>query len=171
MNKQKIVIIIGVIVVIALVVIFGGQGSKPVAREDGSIEGEYSIKNIMDLGKPYECTFNKSDGASSVTGALRIHEGKVRGDFDIHLEALDGGSFASHLIINEGYSYNWTSIQPIGFKSKIVEKSASSDEEVDQAQIIGVGDKVAYKCVPWNADLTAFNLPPGIQFSELTPKQ
>lgn len=168
MNKQKIGIILGVLVVIVLVFIFGREGGVPVAKEDGSIEGEYSIKNIMDLGKPYECSFAKTDGASSITGGLRISEGKVRGDFDITLQALDGGSFASHLIVNDGYSYSWTSIQPVGYKAKIVDNSMNSDEEAEQAQLVGIEDKVPYKCVPWNVDLTAFELPKGVQFSEIT---
>lgn len=168
MNKKTIAFLLGIIIIILIVLIFGKKSSLPIVLEDGSFKGEYSIKNIMALGKPYRCSFNKSDGTSFISGSLLISEDKIRGDFDITIPSIGNGGFASHFIVSDEYSYNWTSIEPIGYKTKIIENSVNSNDKEEQAQLIGINDKVTYECTPWNSDLTAFEIPKGIQFSELT---
>ena len=54
---------------------------------DRSIVGKYSIKDILSLEIPYECTFNKEDKSSQVSGVVRMAEDKIRGDFDIEIQS------------------------------------------------------------------------------------
>jgi len=166
MNKKNVIIAVVVLAVIVLMVVFTG-GSRVNIADDGKLTGEYSIKDVLNLKQPYECTFMKDDGASTINGALRIAEGKVRGDFDIKLSDKDGGSFASHLIIKDDVSYSWTSIQPIGWKTEVAKSAEGGESQSDQAQLVGINDKAAYTCNPWNANLTVFDLPSGITFLEL----
>lgn len=143
---------------------------------DGKITGNYAIKDILELEVPYECNFNKTDTTAQVSGLVRMAEGKVRADFDIQINPQatnfgDSGTdqrafFASHFILKDGVNYIWTSLQNTGYKSNITD-SAEGSSKKDQAQIIGIEDKVAFDCKPWNAVLNAFDLPTGIKFVEL----
>lgn len=141
--------------------------STPVVGEDGTFEGRYSIESIASLNKPFQCNFLKNDGSSQVNGSITIAEGKVRGDFDIRLTAQDGGNFTSHFIMRDDMNYTWTSIQPIGFKSEIAKNASKNASPEEQSQIVGTKEKVDYKCVPWNPNLTLFELPSGITFLDL----
>lgn len=151
-------------------------GEGVLIMADGKITGNYAIRDILELEVPYECTFNKVDTMSQVSGLVRMAEKKVRADFDIQINPQatnfgDSGTdqrafFASHFILKEGINYIWTSLQNTGYKSKITD-SAEGSSKKDQAQIIGIEDKVAFDCKPWNAVLNAFDLPSGINFVEL----
>ncbi len=148
-----------------------------IIMQDGSIKGNYSIEDIAGVGLPYECNFKKTDETAQINGVIRIAEGKVRGDFDLDIlstatnfgdsSADSRAFFASHFISKEGFTYTWTSLQAIGYKSEIISSADSSGSPMEQAQIVGLKDKVAYDCKPWNAFLNTFDLPSGISFSEL----
>jgi hypothetical protein len=158
----------GVGIILALLVIFGWNfymniPVTPVVEPDGSISGNYSIESIEKLGKPFECSFSKSDGSSQVSGSIRMAESKLRGDFDINVAST---SFASHFIITSSTTYTWTSLGPIGYKSLVAKSASKGASPIEQAQIIGTEDKEDYNCSPWNTDLSIFELPSGINFSE-----
>ncbi len=147
-----------------------------IIMEGGIIKGNYSIDDILGIGVHYKCTFLKTDESSRISGIVRMAEDKIRGDFDIDLISTgsnlgDSGegnvSFASHLIIKEGLAYSWTSLQPIGYKSSVAESSSNNASLTEQAQIIGLKDKIPFECSPWNAILNAFDLPSGIDFLDL----
>ena len=156
-------------VILAILVIFGWNYYKnipeiPTVGADGKIVGSYSIVGIETLGKPYECSFSKSDGSSKVTGTIRIAESKFRGDFDINVAST---SFASHFIITNNTTYTWTSLGPIGYKIPVAKSASQNASPQEQAQIIGTEDKEDYNCSSWDTDTSAFELPSGINFSEL----
>ena len=58
-------------------------GEGVLIMADGKITGNYAIRDILELEVPYECTFNKVDTMSQVSGLVRMAEKKVRADFDI----------------------------------------------------------------------------------------
>jgi hypothetical protein len=167
MNNKVILPVIGIAIIVAGFMYINYGEKALVIGQDGSIKGEYSLQSIMNLGLSYECTFMKNDGSSNISGAIRIADGSARGDFDIVLGDQDGGSFTSHFIMRDSINYVWTSLQPVGYKTKITKSISGSSSPSEQAQIIGTSDKVNYICFPWNADLTAFKIPSGITFSEL----
>ncbi|MEK7642368.1 MAG: hypothetical protein AAB392_01090 [Patescibacteria group bacterium] len=146
-------------------------------NQDGIIEGNYSIEDIQGVGKPYDCSFRKTDELAQVSGSIRLTENMVRGDFDIDIDPKatnfgdsDTGTrafFASHFIVAEGVTYTWTSLQNIGYKSEVVKSAKRDASQAEQAQIVGLSDKIDYHCEPWNANLTIFQPPNGIEFVEL----
>ncbi len=166
MKKNTLILIAAVVIAFGLFYVFG-KGGTPVANQEGVIQGEYTLQDIIDKKEPYECTFVKNDGASNISGAIKVGDDKVRADFDITLQAQDGGSFASHFIMKDGTNYVWTSIQPVGYKAMIVNNSDTNASAIEQAQIVGLKDKIDYTCKPWNANLTVFETPSGVTFLEL----
>ncbi|MFH0804121.1 MAG: hypothetical protein V1896_00780 [Candidatus Zambryskibacteria bacterium] len=163
--------------VIIIIIIIGGfylfVYKAPVTQQSEKVSENRSIADIIALGKPYECSFSKSDGSSRVAGVIRIADGKVRGDFDLNMIIPEGvqqegpSNFASHLIIKDGISYIWTSLQAIGYKSPAVQSTESNASPIAQAQIVGIEDKEDYACSDWGVDPKTFEPPSGITFLDL----
>src|SRR5689334_2423250 len=113
--SKKIWILIIVVAIIGIIIAMKSGSSKITVSQNGELKGEYSLNDVIKTGKPYECTFLKTDGASNVTGHVTESGGQARMDLDIEVRAQDGGNFASHSIMKDGLVYIWTSIQPIGY--------------------------------------------------------
>jgi hypothetical protein len=128
-------------------------------NQDGTISGDYTLKQIVGLDKDLSCELRRSDQSSSIVGAVVISQGNARGDFDISTEAVDM-PFASHFILQDDIIYTWTSLAKVGYKS-------AADRALPQGGVVGLQDKAPYTCAPWNADLTRFQLPSGINFQEV----
>jgi hypothetical protein len=156
---KKTIILIAVIIVAIIAIVVWRGGSVPVVNEDGTLSGDYSVRDIIKVNQSLQCDLRNSDASSSITGSVVIAEGKARGDFDITSEQLEA-PFASHFILDGDTVYTWTSLANIGYKT------GAGDNE-PQGGIVNVGDKAPYNCRAWNADLTRFQLPSGISFQEL----
>ena len=172
--KNKIVSLSGWIVLAILVIIgifvfyYGSKPTAPPVGADGKISGNYSIADIMVLDKPYQCTFGKSDRASKIAGTIYTDGSKIYGEFRMQTDLMEN-EFNDFLIIKDGQSYTWTSLQEnVGYKYPTAKSSNKNASPEEQSQIIGTQDKVQYDCQPWNevSDST-FEVPPWIKFSEL----
>lgn len=169
-TKKLIWIFILVIVVLALIYGFNylNRPEAPAIGKDGKIEGEYTIEGIVSLSKPYVCNFKKSDTASKISGRIYTNGVNVYSEFRILSEAFNNQEFNSFLIIRGEEAYTWTSLAPIGFKSKTVRNASTNASPKEQAQIVGIRDKLPYTCEPWIVvDKTVFDVPSWITFSEL----
>jgi hypothetical protein len=155
--KRSIIIIL--IVIAAIVVIALWRGTAPVVNQDGTLQGDYSVRDIIKVEQSLQCDLRSFDSSSSIIGSVVVAEGKARGDFDITSEQIEA-PFASHFILDGDTVYTWTSLAAIGYK-------AAANDSSPQGGVVSVSDKAAYTCRPWNADLTRFQLPSGITFQEL----
>lgn len=134
----------------------------------GNINGEYNIASISALNKPYVCIFEKSDENSNISGSLHILGENVYGDFRIVSKILDGEPFRSFLLIKDGESYTWTSLASVGYKSKPAKSAWRNASPSEQAQIVGLKDKIEYDCkILENIDPTIFGVPDWINFKEV----
>lgn len=157
-----ILLIAAIVVIGILIYFFSDRTPEMQIGEEGTITGTHSIAEVMALDQPYECTFSRTDGSAQMSGVLRTADGNLRGDFDIDSPQ---GSLASHFIATGTDSYIWTSLGQVGFKVPTVEYIENASN-AQQLQIIGTRDEADYVCNPWNANLTLFNLPSGIEFTE-----
>lgn len=170
--KNKItLLVIGIIIVAIGIFVYVNHEAVPVIGADGKISGNYSIASIAALGKPYQCSFSKSEESAQVSGIIRMAENKLRGDLDLSLATATStnqnpSSFSSHFIVIDSTAYIWTSLQPIGYKNPVAQSASKGASPIEQAQIVGTKDKEDYICSPWNADLSAFALPSSITFLE-----
>lgn len=153
--------------VIAVLAVFGyrnfEKANLPQVAEDGSLSGEYSLESIMSLGKPYECSFGKSDENSKVVGVVHTDSKNAYGEFRVST-SLSENEFNNFLLIKDGEAYVWASLnQTAGYKSKVARRASSS-----RVQIIGLADKATYDCKLWqNPDETLFDPPTWISFQEI----
>jgi len=160
-------------VAVLCILLFIYQSNKivvPTVGASGEINGNYTIEGIMKLSKPYVCTFEKSDGSSSISGVVHTDGQKIYEEFKIKTDLVKNG-FNSFLLIKDGIAYTWTSLQNIGYTSPVAKSASKNASPSEQAQIIGIKDKETYQCEPWlNATGSIFDTPTGITFSTLQQK-
>jgi hypothetical protein len=170
MENQTKYYIGGVVLIICFFGFINYQNNKivvPVVGANGEINGNYTIEGIMKLGKPYVCTFEKSDGTSSVSGVVHTDGQKIYEEFKIKTDLVKNG-FNSFLLMKDGIAYTWTSLQNIGYISPTAKSASKNASLKEQAQIVGTRDEMLYKCELWlNATSSIFETPTSIKFSEL----
>ncbi len=181
MLKTK--IIIGVLVVGIVAVGYVTFNKKSVSQE---APGNPSIDEVSDTpettqtsGKKmafsqfikqdfgsYKCDVKQSVSDFVSSGTVYMNEGKLRGEFST---VAEGRKMDSSFIMKEGYTYNWSSMIPMGVKVKIPDTSATPNTSTNtsgtyswNAEQIG-----EYNCEEWKADETKFELPSGITFTEI----
>lgn len=169
MKKQITLSLLG-IALVALGIgayVYASKPATPTVGVDGKINGNYTIAGIMNLGKPYVCTFEKSDGASKIAGVIHTDGQNIYEEFRIKTDVVDK-EFNSFLLVKGDETYTWTSLQNIGYKSKVAKSASQNASPQEQAQLIGTRDEVDYKCEPWlEADASIFEIPASVTFQEL----
>jgi len=167
--NQIIFICASVILVVLGIYIYDymGRPGVPEIGEEEKINGEYAIEGIMRLNKPYICKFEKSDQTSTIAGVLHTDGKNILGEFRIKTD-LQGSEFNSFLVIKNKDAYIWTSLQNVGFKTLVAKNASKNASPAEQAQIVGLRDKIKYECEPWqNPDSTIFETPSYINFLDL----
>lgn len=128
-----------------------------------------TVKTFEDYLKTgsYSCTVTQDIGVAQTQGTVFIDNGKMRGDFN---STVQGMNVNTSLVVKEGYTYTWTSLAPIGFKTPLV-KGASASSTASTSGTYGIDTKKigSYNCVPWTADASKFTLPTSVTFKD-TPK-
>src|SRR3989344_9044863 len=146
MSKAAIGWLIAAIVVIGGITIYAMSGSDQVKSDEITSKTETqttasgrSIKELIADGKPQMCTFSNSTDTTESSGTIYIANGLVRGDFTTTVKA-DGVSskVESHMLVNNGFNYIWTSDSNQGFKIAL-----SESEQTPQA----VGQGGQYQAV------------------------
>lgn len=169
MKNQVVFSLVGTVIVILgiFAINYEGRPETPVIGADGKISGYYAIEGIMRLGKPYVCTFEKTDGTSKLAGVIHTDGQKIYEQFRIKTDLIKN-EFNSFLLVKDGEAYTWTSLSDLGYKSSVVKNASRSTSPAEQAQIVGTRDKLVYKCEPWqNVDNTIFEIPTWIKFTDL----
>ena len=90
----------------------------------------------------------------------------VRGDFVSTAPAV-GMTVQSHMIQYGGFVYTWSDMAPMGFKTPRVAMGAQKGTTAMSGQQgFDMGVAMAYDCKDWTPDLTKFDLPAKVKFSE-----
>lgn len=143
---------------------YASRIEAPMVSESGEIKGEYSLRSIMSLGENYRCVFEKKDDTSEVAGIIHTDGKNVYGEFRIITELFER-EFNSFLIVNDGDAYTWTSLANVGQKSRVADSALRNASPSEQAQIVGLSDKIQYECEPEaGLDSTTFIPPTWVTF-------
>lgn len=149
------------------VYVYGSRPAMPEVGADGKISGNYSIASIMRVGKPYKCTFEKTDGSSRILGTMHTDGINIYGEFRIKTDLVEN-EFTSFLLVKGNEAYTWTSLKPLGYKSSAAQSASRGASVQDQGQIVGARDKMDYKCELWqNVDNTIFDVPDWVTFTDI----
>ena len=176
MSKAAIGWLIAAIVVIGGITIYAMSGSDQVKSDEitGKTETQTtasgrSIKELIADGKPQMCTFSNSSDTSESSGTIYIANGLVRGDFTTTVKGSGGSTVVSHMLVNNGFNYVWTSDSDQGFKIALSE-SEQTPQAVGQGgqyQAVNYDEKLNYKCQDWALEGSRFAMPVGITFLDM----
>ena len=140
----------------------------PVVRADGTVSGTYSLESILTLGKPYKCAFEKEDGVSKISATFYTNTPDVYADFTIQTNTLENQRFNSFFLIKDKTTYTWTSFSNLGYKTPVVKSAFKNATPREQAQLVGIQDKMPYECELLDqVDSSLFIVPTPITFSDL----
>jgi len=176
--QRKVFLISAAIVVLALIVIGGFYVSKKSQRlqtgqqiaqatETQRSEQSGTIKSLLAMGKDVACDVSYSVGQNKTAGKVYVAGQKMSGDFTV--TTSDGKALDTHMVQKDGYIYYWSSIVPQGTKMKI---PTESESPVPAPGGVSTGfnadQQVQYRCSPWGADDSKFNLPANVQFTDVS---
>jgi cytoskeletal protein RodZ len=119
-----------------------------------------SMKELLSADNQ-TCTY--TDGQN--TGTVYAANGKVRMDMT---SVTNGVSINTNAIMDSQTYYSWVDDQPNGFKFHLGQSttgSAGSNQNVD------INKEFDYTCSDWNVDVSKFELPAGVTFSDYTTMQ
>lgn len=135
--------------------------------KDGKVEGNYALENLLAVGVPLRCTFEKSDQNSRIVANLYTNQDNdVYADFRIETDISETSRFNSFFLIKDKTTYTWTSLSDLGYTAKSVRSASINASPEAQAQLIGLGDKFPYDCeVLTTTDPTLFEVPLYVKFS------
>lgn len=167
--KNKIsswVITVLLIVIAVLVYRYLNKPEMPVIKE-GVVSGDLSLESLFLLKVPLKCTFEKADEVSKISATLYTHIEDAYADLRIRTESSEANIFNGFILIKDKTTYTWTSLGDLGYQSKTANSAYHNASAREQAQLIGLKDKLPYKCqVLKEVDLSLFELPSYITFSE-----
>lgn len=161
MKNKNILIGIAAVAVVGIgAYLLIGKGSLPSITSPSS--QQTTLKALLAAGINQTCTFTSQTPESSSSGQVYIGGGKMRGDFT---SVTAGKTTESHLVVSNGIAYLWID-QPLqGFRmsfDSMNTKSGMGSGSVD------ANASVDYKCQPWNAIETKFDLPAGVNFQDMS---
>jgi len=176
MSKRLLPIGAGILAIILIVVIVAvaasrkpqstpqSQTSTPAKTENAATSG--SLKSLLSGGKNQTCQVSYTVSGQTVAGTVYVAGGnKMRGDFT--LTGANNVNMDSHMIVDAGWGYFWTSASPAGTKMKI-EGTSPTPAAGSASQGADLNREMEYKCSDWSPDSSKFTPPSNIQFTDLT---
>ena len=170
MNKQIITYIItGVVVLGGIIWVFytgpqkeveGLPGRQDAQGEIGQVSG--SMKDLVALNRPLECTFNLDTQYASSKGTVFVADGNVRGNFTISITAMNNSSLEAFMIADQTTSYVWSSLSTQGFKVPLNKNTQATTTQTNNG--ISYNQTLSYNCKSWVKDVSVFIPPTNITF-------
>lgn len=131
----------------------------PPNQEQGQM---LSMKELMASNASQQCTF--AEPQSDTSGTIYVSGGKVRGDFETKSES---GTVSGHMIADSSTVHTWMDGMSQGFKASF-DVAATADKNMEAQQSLNPDKKLDYRCSPWQADRSKFELPAGVTFTDMS---
>ena len=113
----------------------------------------------------YKCEVKQALSDMENSGTVYMNAGNLRGDFNTIAE---GRKVDSSFIIKDGYTYNWSTLAPMGVKVKIqINETADTNAPARSTYSWNAEQIGDYNCEAWVVDESKFTLPSGITFTEI----
>lgn len=120
-----------------------------------------TMENIFKKWKPTTCTFTINEDWQSLEWTLYVDGKKMRyGSKWI----IEWQNFEGNLIVKDGFSYSWTSMDNKWYKMKEVEWEENNDEDIWAEERV---QEMDFDCKKW-VENWVFELPSNITFEEFT---
>ncbi|MBU1036735.1 hypothetical protein KKF32_01700 [Patescibacteria group bacterium] len=170
---KKGILIISLMVIIPLMLsgcnLFKKNTNKEeIQQQEETFSG--SIQDLIKKGKAAKCTYEGGDESQKFSGVVYISDKKARQDVT---GEEDGEKIETHIIVDDRWTYMWTSKDPgKGMKMYIdtsEEEIKEFKEEAEEAyQEQDLEKEIDFKCSKWKVDQSKFTLPSDIDFTDMS---
>lgn len=164
-------------IVIAIIVLGGGyflmrgktthnelaSNSETVNSETQTSMQSGSLKSLLSAGSTRKCTYTTTQDGYSSTGTVYVDNGRMRGDFTT---TVNGKATVSHMINKDSTMYIWTDGSPMAFKMAFDPNNAKPTNSSAQGSV-DLEKNYDFDCASWSGDSSMFELPSGVNFSEM----
>lgn len=174
MNNRIIAGIVVVIVIIAAVfLVTRNKGAKTEVASNTEATSQASsastesgsIKSLIAAGKSQKCTYSvQGDSGAASEGTIYVGDGKMRGDF-----TASSMSGQTHMINMGDTTYMWSDDGKMAIKMAFDPNAAvaNANTGAQTSQSASIEENHDFKCEGWSVDGSKFELPSGVNFTEL----
>lgn len=163
--KITIWVLVFAVLIVAAAIILGQQGKQP--KEIGLTPTAAvpqttrwkSYREFVSSGSSEVCNFSRIVDGSTISGTVYASNGKIRGDFNVNGST---GTLQQHLIVDALTVYLWTNLDNQGLKFALTESTNAG-----LTQNFGADSQYNYTCGDWPANLSVFDIPGNIVFTEI----
>lgn len=120
-----------------------------------------TMEDIFKKWKANTCTFTINEDGQSFEWILYVDGGKMR---YASKWTVEWQTFEANVIVKDGFSYSWTSMDNKWYKMKEVEWEEEADEDVWAEERV---QEMDFDCKKW-VEKWIFELPSDITFDEFT---
>jgi hypothetical protein len=168
------------IVIVGIVAIGGYFVFKPGNISENTMQPEETAQEVENMeegkkmaftdfmrqGGSYRCTVAQIANGTEGNGTVHFDGEMVRGEFN---SVVNGLNIDSSLIVRDGYTYSWSSLNPsLGFKVKVEEKETAGEKVSTSADYSFNADLIgSYECEIWTSDPSMFVIPENVKFQEI----
>jgi len=149
------------------------EAGENQANGENKITG--SLKDLLGMGKALKCESSTKTERYNVEGVTYVSGEKIRSDATSQIQGAPEKTI-SHIIIKDGWMYNWNEGSGKGTKINMSELEKETQElqaEANQSEGEAASSSIAnddsdFSCSPWLPDESIFALPANVQFADET---
>ncbi len=137
------------------------DNAKPMSSGKKKAFSEF----MKDSGS-YKCTVNQYIANTETKGTVYLANGLLKASYGTKVQGMN---IETSVIVRDGYSYSWSSFSPkSGFKAKIDTTSGGDTSAGTSGSYSFKAEQIGdYDCQAWQADPSFFELPTGVNFTEV----
>jgi hypothetical protein len=140
-------------------------GNNTAATKTQATTEQQSFKTLLASGGSRKCTYSDTQSGVTSQGTVYVAGGKFRGDFS---STVNGKVMMSHMISDGQSSYLWTDGMASGYKMKFDASAQANANASAQTHAMDTNKNMNFHCDSWSGDSSMFNLPTGVQFTDMT---
>ena len=123
-----------------------------------------SIKDLVARGGSFKCTFTSNVTGAESSGTYYIVGKSIRADM---MSSTAGKSVDVHIIVKDGYMYNWSNASPMAIKIPIAANEDPAASFSGATNYTQGNNAVNYHCEASSVDPSMYAPPANIKFTEM----
>lgn len=123
-----------------------------------------SIKDLIARGGSFKCTFASNVTGAESSGTYYIVGKSIRADM---MSSTGGKSVDVHIIVKDGYMYNWSNASPMAIKLPIAANDDPAASFSGATNYTQGNNALNYHCEASSVDPSLYVPPTNIKFTEM----
>jgi len=140
-----------------------------IIEEDKEEDLNGNIFDLLKLNKSVKCTFKAESDDGTTSGVTYVADGKTKTEYEIKSDEVNMKSYS---VFDGEWVFTWTSENNQGTKLNIknienISKETAEEQETEEFDYSDQTQDFDYKCESWTPDKSVFELPKGMEFTDL----